>query len=131
MTSVDLDQATFEAIDTAARLTGMTHAGVIARLIQQTRVAAPAVNLVPVPDQTADIYADYEGHRTLARFDRQTNRVDILDGPLVGQSFKTPTGAARAVVGHYKPGVSPHRNGWSFWLLVDGSGALQSIRHSA
>jgi hypothetical protein len=36
------------------------------------------------------------------------------------------------VVAHYKPDVSPSRNGWSFWVLDDGSGKfLQTIRHPA
>lgn len=38
-------------------------------------------------------------------------------------------GAARAVMAHYKPRVSPNCNGWSFWVLDDGSGKhLQCIR---
>ncbi|MGF7239465.1 MAG: hypothetical protein ACQSGP_31590 [Frankia sp.] len=78
------------------------------------------------------VYADYEGHRTHGHYDGSTTRIDITSGALAGRSFKTPTGAARAVVAHYKPGVSPNRNGWSFWVLDDGSGRfLQSIRGSA
>jgi hypothetical protein len=30
-------------------------------------------------------------------------RVEIVDGPLAGQSFKSPTGAARALIRHYNP----------------------------
>ncbi|GAA4197627.1 hypothetical protein [Microbispora amethystogenes] len=78
------------------------------------------------------VYVDYEGHRTQGIYDRATTRIDIISGPLAGRSFKTPTGAARAVVAHYKPGVSPNRNGWAFWMLDDGSGRfLQSIRETS
>jgi hypothetical protein len=56
--------------------------------------------------------------------------VEILDGPLAGKSFKTPTGAARAVVHRYNPDVNDNRNGWLFWWLEqDGPRVwLQSIR---
>lgn len=57
------------------------------------------------------VYADYDGHRTHASYDPDTTRIDVTFGPLAGRSFKTPTGAARAVVAHYKPGISPNRNG--------------------
>lgn len=82
-------------------------------------------------ERKVGVYVDYEGHRTRGSYDRDTKRIDITSGPLAGQSFKTPTGAARAVVAYYKLDVNPNRNGWSFWLLDDGSGGLlQSIRHS-
>jgi hypothetical protein len=76
------------------------------------------------------IYADYEGHRNRALYFAPA-RVEIIDGPLAGMSFKTPTGAARAVVRHYNPSVNDNRNGWGFWQLDNGGGPrgwLQSIR---
>jgi hypothetical protein len=76
------------------------------------------------------IYADYEGHRTRALYFAPA-RVQIADGPLKGESFRTPTGAARAVVRHYNPSVNDNRNGWGFWQIDNGGGPrawLQSIR---
>lgn len=129
MTTITLDQPTFDAIDLAARLTGMTHGQVVARLVKQSKMPSDPGPARDGDDQTVSIFADYEGHRTSARFNRLTKRIDIVDGPLAGQSFKSPSSAARAVVAHYKPQVNPHRNGWSFWMLGDGSGNfLQSVR---
>jgi len=57
-------------------------------------------------------------------------RVEITDGPLKGNSYKTPTAAARAVVRAYNPQVNDNRNGWGFWQL-DRSGPrtwLQALR---
>lgn len=130
--NIDVDKTTYEALDLAARLTGMTHGHVIARLIQQTKLPSPTAE----PDQGGSagvgIHADYMGHRTNALFDPVTERVDIVGGPMDGEFYKSPTGAARAVVGHYNPTVSPHRNGWSFWVVSDGSGEfLQKIRRQA
>lgn len=129
MPTIDVDQPEYDALDLTASITGMTHAQVVARLIQQTRLPAAPTSSAPAPDTAIPIYADYDGYRTKATYDRITRRIDITDGPLARRSFKTPSSAARAVVSHYKPSVNPHRNGWGFWLLDDGSGnTLQTIR---
>lgn len=130
MPTIDLDQSVYDAIDLAARITGMSHRQVVARLVQQSKAAPfPTVTPPGANDQAIEIYVDYEGHRTTALFHQLTSRVDVVDGPLAGQSFKSPSSAARNVIAHYKPEVSPQRNGWTFWILGDGSGRfLQSIR---
>lgn len=73
------------------------------------------------------IHADYEGHRTHARF-VSPGRIEIADGPLAGATYGSPSEAARAVVAHCKPTVSPHRNGWSFWILTGSGDPLQTLR---
>lgn len=130
MPTIELDRPTYDAIDLAARVTGMTHSQVVARLVKQARTApAPAHPGGAPGERMVDIHVDYQGHRTSARFDLVTHRVDVVDGPLAGQTFTTPSSAARAVITHFKPGVSPVRNGWLFWLLSDGSGRfLQALR---
>lgn len=124
--------STHRSLEFAARMSGRTAGEVVARL-----VAAASMPVSTPKEETeraeasegVGVYVVYAGHRTQGRYDPATRRIDITSGPLGGRSFKTPTGAARAVVSHYKPGVSPHRNGWSFWMLDDGSGRyLQSIR---
>jgi hypothetical protein len=133
--TIEIDEQTYRSIEFAARMGDTTAGEVVARLVR-TMSVPPA----PAAPESGDgkakrnvgVYVDYEGHRTRGNYDRETKRIDITAGPLAGQSFKTPTGAARAVVEHYKPEVNPNRNGWSFWLLDDGSGAdLQTIRYDA
>lgn len=137
---IEVDQATDRSIDMAARLTGVSKGAVVARLVAQTLAA-------PIPESTGGgggsnssgpyattlpVYADYMGHRTQGQFDRATHRIDITSGPLAGSQFKSPSAAAIALVSHHKPGVSPNRNGWSFWYLDDGSKRLlQAIRHDS
>ncbi|MEO3939335.1 hypothetical protein V3N99_21705 [Dermatophilaceae bacterium Soc4.6] len=134
MVQLEIDDQTGRVLEFAARMAQVTPAQLVARLVDQASLTAPAPALTPSAssrgrDGLIAVRADYEGFRTTGWFDPATSRIDITGGPLDGQSFKSPTGAARAVVGHYKPGVSPHRNGWSFWLLDDGSNQLlQSIR---
>jgi hypothetical protein len=132
MPTITVDESTYRAIELAARLTGMSQGDVVARLVDQANLSTQ--NEVPAAagestDERVPIYADYDGHRTHALFDRTTSRIDIIDGPLTGRHFKTPSSAARAVVEHYRPIVNPNRNGWSFWVIDDGHGRfLQQLR---
>jgi hypothetical protein len=128
---IEVDDQTNRALEFAARMSNTTTGQVVARLVEQASMPQPVVTVADARSSTGSVavYADYEGRRTRAEYDPTTSRVDIRSGPLLGRSFKTPSAAARAVVGHYKPGVNPNRNGWSFWTLDDGSGRLlHSIR---
>jgi hypothetical protein len=125
--TIEVDEGTFRSLEFAARIAGTTPGGIVARLVETASTPADR----PEISTELAVFADYEGHRTHARYDRTTGRVDITSGPLGGQSFKTPTGAARAVVAHYNADVSSNRNGWTFWTLDDDSGEiLDTVRQS-
>ena len=127
MANIEVDDSSKQAVTFGARMANTTESEIIRRLIAASSLAVDQ----PRPaDKGVPIYADYEGHRTRALFFSPA-RVEIIDGPLKGQSFKTPTGAARAVVRHYNPSVNDNRNGWGFWQVDNGGGPrvwLQSIR---
>ncbi|HZM76163.1 MAG TPA: hypothetical protein VFC19_10575 [Candidatus Limnocylindrales bacterium] len=133
--TVEVDKQTYRSLEFAARMSGSTAGEVVARLVAEASMPTPRpLELQEQSEETEGVavFVDYQGHRTHGRYHPRTSRIDITSGPLAGQSFKSPTGAARAVVVRYKPGVSPHRNGWSFWMLDDGSGRfLQSIRYTS
>jgi hypothetical protein len=127
--TVEIDQVTDQFLEFAAKVAGISKGEVVTQLVatsQPAPVAAPA----DPPATSVPIHADYEGHRTHARFHPGPGRIEITDGPLAGTSYRTPSEAARAVVAHYKPDVSPHRNGWHFWIITKTGGPLQAIRHS-
>ncbi|OLF18024.1 hypothetical protein [Actinophytocola xanthii] len=130
--TIEVDSQTYSSLEFAARMSGCTAGEVVARLVAQASMPPPTTVGAPErsdADVAVAVYADYEGHRTQGRYDPRTTRIDITSGPLSGRSFKTPTGAARAVVAHYKPGVNPNRNGWEFWRLDDETGrALAGVR---
>jgi len=112
-------------------MANLTEGGIIRRLIAASTL--PEDDSAQPADHGVAVYADYEGHRVRARY-FEPARVEIIDGPLAGQSFKTPTGAARAVIRHYNPGINDNRNGWAFWQIDNESGvrtSLQSIRPKA
>lgn len=128
--TVELDEGTYRSVELAARIAEVTMGQVVARLVAESGAPRPGSGAADDGSDTVDVYNDYEGHRTHARFDRRTHRIDVVSGPLSGRSFKSPSGAAIEVVRHYKPEVNANRNGWTFWLLDDQSGhPLQSMRH--
>ena len=126
MPTIEVDEGAKRAVSFAARMADVTEGEIVRRLI-----AASSLEPEEEPSQkNVPIYADYEGHRTRALYYAPA-RVEIVDGPLKGKSFRTPTGAARAVVRHYNPSVNDNRNGWSFWQIDNGGAPrvwLQSIR---
>jgi hypothetical protein len=129
--TVEVDAETYQLLKFAARIGGCTTGDVVRRLVAEAGAASDPAEEIEHSEtvQGTAVYADYAGYRTYGNLDRTTTRVDITSGPLAGRGFKTPTAAARAVVGHYAPGVSPNRNGWKFWRVDDGSGkVLESIR---
>lgn len=84
----------------------------------------------PISRQT-DIHVVYEGKRVEATFDRETEAVTVSTGSLGGQRFRSPSGAAIAVVQELNPTVSPNRNGWTFWVVTATGRPLESIRYKA
>ena len=127
MATIEVDEAVKGTVAFAARMADVTEGEIVRRLIAASSLE---VNEPGHGQKTVPIYADYEGHRTRALY-FPPSRVEIVDGPLKSRSFKTPTGAARAVVRHYNPSVNDNRNGWGFWQIDNGGGPrawLQSIR---
>lgn len=128
MPFIEVSQEVKGQVALAAKIAGISENAVIQALIADLSPSGP-VNQVSAKDGVA-IHANYEGQRTRARF-LEPARVEILDGPLRGQSFKSPTGAARAVIRLYNPKVNDNRNGWTFWVIDEGDekgNFLQSIR---
>jgi hypothetical protein len=108
-----------------ARSLGITPGQAIAHLLDlyvQSPPGAPAHT-----DTLTPVYAVYEHRRIEGYFDRSTGTLSIPAGPGAGQ-YKTPSGAANAVIAELRPQVSPTRTGWRFWR-ISGTGAyLVSIR---
>ena len=128
MVKIEVDRSTARSLEFAASIAGVTAGEVVARLVAQSSMPKEAAT-GSAPGKIA-IHADYEGIRSNALFDAETERVDFVEGPLAGKSFKSPSGAAVAVVKHYKPDVDPNRNGWGFWTVTETGEWLQALRRS-
>jgi hypothetical protein len=125
MMTVQVDDKTGHTLQFAAKIANMSVGEVVARLVRDS--ALPTSPPSAATGRLA-IHADYEGFRSNAYFEPTTERVEFVEGPLAGKSFKSPSGAARAVISHYKPEVDPNRNGWGFWIVSETGEWLQSVR---
>jgi hypothetical protein len=128
--TIEVDHETYLRLTFAANATNSTPGSILAGLVDAaiSEATRSATDTTPSPPPVS-VYGDYAGNRTHGQYDTDTTRIDITSGPLAGRSFKTPSGAAKAVIGHYNPAVIPIRTGWLFWVLDDGTRRrLQSIR---
>jgi hypothetical protein len=127
MATIEVDEGVKRTLSFAARMADVPEGEIVRRLIAASSLETKEHDHGP---KGVAIYAIYEGHRTQALYFAPA-RVEIIDGPLRGKSFGSPTGAARAVVRYYNPSVNDNRNGWGFWQVDNGGGPrvwLQSIR---
>ena len=81
------------------------------------------------PDQIP-VTAHYRGVSIKGIFHPSSTRLDVLDGPAAGKSFRTPSGAACVVVQMLNPRINPNRNGWTFWRDEEGNTLLVHRRFS-
>lgn len=130
MRTIDVDEETFEGVSLLADFAGVTRGEVVRRWLDAARERSVATATAkPEPRDGVPVHGTYMGERVAAMFDSVTHAVTIIDGPVPKGRFKSPTGAARAVISSLNRGrKSPHRNGWTFWRLDDGGGPLQDIR---
>lgn len=73
------------------------------------------------------VFAIYQRRRIEGYFDPSTGALAIPIGPGAGR-YKTPSGAARAVISELRPQVSPIRTGWTFWRLSETGAPLETLR---
>jgi hypothetical protein len=132
MKTVELAEATHSDLTLLAQAWQVDHNGAVERLISDFRSNGPRAKVGPPPQPTdqglVEIYADYNGVRVSGVYDPKTQSVRITSGISNQRTFKSPSGAAIAVVSELNPTVDPNRNGWSFWNLVESGETLQQIR---
>lgn len=127
---LQLADTDYERVRLLARAWEISEGEVVRRLLDDFAKPDVTASSEAVPQISDDvpIYADYDGSRIEAIYHESTKRVDIVNGVLAGQSYKSPSGAAMAVVKAYNPKVHPNRNGWDFWFITKNDEALNTIR---
>lgn len=141
--TIDVSDADFGALGVLAKVFGTDRAGAVSRLVEGfaggvdldddpdlPEMGAASPRALPDPDDDdVALHASYKGQHVTARLGKPTNSVTITSGPLDGKVFRTPSAAARAFVGLVDPTVSPHRNGWGFWVVTATGEPAQSVRY--
>ena len=129
MPSVDVSDPDHRRLTLLARAWGTSPGLAVGRLLDSFE-QEPASSPSPAGDAEVPIHAVYGKHRVEALFDRMTQQVKITSGPLAGSTYRSPSGAAVAVVGLYNRSVNPNRNGWSFWSVTGTGELLVTLRRS-
>ena len=112
-----------------ARAWGITEGKAVERLLDEFQRGEAPRDPAPGPGRVS-VHAVYGGMRIEGRFDPASGGLDISSGPLAGTAYRSPSGAAIAVVSQQNRSVSPNRNGWSFWIVTESGERLQTLRRT-
>ncbi len=128
MPVIEVDERTYAQVRFAARMASLTEADVVARAVDAF-VRSDEGRPVRDPWDPVPVYAEYGEHRVEALYLPANHRVTVTTPPVAGQSFRSPSGAARAVV----TAVNPTRNatqtnGWKFWHVAATGDRLEALR---
>ncbi|MBS2963956.1 hypothetical protein KGA66_12945 [Actinocrinis puniceicyclus] len=126
--SVDVADDVYSKVRLLGQAWGVDDNEVIRRLLESFQKPATVEGSTDRPETEVPVHVIFEKVRTEAVYDQVARSITISSGPLAGQAFSTPSGAAAAVIKQYRPDVSPSRNGWSFWTITADGNLLQSIR---
>lgn len=127
MPSVNLSPSAHMRITDFASASEISVDAAIMKLIdhwKETR-SAPEVGEA---DGEVRIHALYGGQRADGVYHPGTRSIDIISGPGAGSADLKPSPATAEVIKAVNPGVSPNRNGWTFWIISRNGQALQTIR---
>lgn len=125
--NITVDDVTHTQITLLARAWDVTPGEAVRRLVDHfQRPSLAAAPSAPASNRVA-VHAIYDGVHVPGLYDPATQALTITEGPAAG-TYRTPSGAASAVLQALKPHVKPNRNGWGFWALDDSGELLQTLR---
>jgi hypothetical protein len=130
MGRIDLDDETYALVRFAAQAFEVSESEVVARAVR--RLSSDPEPSASDPWEPVDLYAEYEGHRVEATYLPATRRLTVTSPPVAGETFTTPSAAARAVVLGLNPDRSAAQtNGWRFWRVAATHQRLDVLRARA
>jgi len=125
--SLAVDDATHAQVYLLARAWEVTPGEAVRRLVEHFQQPSPARTTEAPADGPVAVHVIYQSVRVPGRYDPTTQALTITEGPAAG-SYRTPSGAASAVLQALKPQVKPNRNGWGFWTVDETGELLQTLR---
>jgi hypothetical protein len=126
--TIEVDSRTFRELSLIAKTGGLTHGQAVTFLIEEFHRTSTPPETGPSAPPGVAVYATYQGQRIEGVFDVATGGLTVSSAPLQGKWFRSPSGAAKAVVATLKPGVTPNRSGYDFWFVTSTGKTLASIR---
>jgi hypothetical protein len=126
--SIDIDTGTFRDLTLIANAAGITHGEAVALLVDRFRRSTTPAPAAGSSGTGVAVHATYQGQRIEGEFDPATASLTVTSAPLPGKWFRSPSGAAKAIVAAIKPGVTPNRSGYDFWFVTSTDRTLGSIR---
>lgn len=129
MKTVTVHEDSFIQLQLLARALHENEAQVVRELLREYRLSGERKSTTDREELSPlSVFATYDGFRVKGSFDPTTGTLLVLNGPLEGQRFASPSGAAVAHVHAVNPNIAANRNGWYFWIIEDTGEALQTIR---
>ncbi|GGJ75139.1 hypothetical protein GCM10010123_01370 [Pilimelia anulata] len=128
MDQIEVNDKVMRELTLIARAAGISHAEAIALLIEEFhRTSKPDAERQRT-ESGIPVHAVYQGQRVDGVFNATTGGLTVTSPPLAGSWFRSPSGAAKAVVAALKPGVTPNRSGYDFWFVDSTGKTLASVR---
>ncbi|MFE2454577.1 hypothetical protein [[Kitasatospora] papulosa] len=122
--SIELSDTTHNQVALLALAWGVSQSEAVQRLVDHFQhTSSPRKS----EEGLIHVHALYEGVRVEGVYDPTAESVTVTGGPAQGR-YKSPSGAAAAVLRAQNPKVSASRNGWSFWVITDTGSLLQTMR---
>jgi len=129
MPEIPVSPATEERIALLARAWRVSAGEAVQRLLDEFQRGQPAAKPVAASGHVS-VHAVYGGTRVEGRFDTTSQGLEITSGPLAGTAYRSPSGAAIAVVSLHNRSVNPNRNGWTFWIVSQSGERLKTLRRT-
>lgn len=123
--SMELPEATYGQVALLAAAWGVSEGEVVRRLVEHFQLSATSKK--SSQEGTIAVHALYGGTRFEGLYDPATESVTVTSGSAQGR-YKSPSGAAAAVLRAENPRINSSRNGWSFWAITETGNPLQTIR---
>jgi hypothetical protein len=126
--SIEVDRSTFRDLSLIAGAAGISHGEAVTFLVERFHRSSSPTGVARSAREAVAVFAVYQGHRVEGEFDPTTASLTVTSAPLPATWFRSPSGAAKAVVAALKPGVTPNRSGYDFWFVSSTGKTLASIR---
>ncbi|MFE5298108.1 hypothetical protein [Streptomyces sp. NPDC056632] len=125
--SVTLDPSTHSLLNLLAKAWNTTPTDAVRQLLVLFAETMPAAAQTDA-DGRVPVHAIYAATRVNALYDTATQSVTIPEGNPGAGTYKSPSGASRAVIETLRPDVLPIRTGWTFWRITSSGQVLRTIR---